>query len=365
MDRYRRLCLFIFIITIFFSCQQTPGKKITRAYYFWRMSTPTDAERKFLKEHQIEKLYVHLLDVDWSPAQGPVPVTENELELTHNAFQQYNSFPKQLVPVIFITNKTFERIDSFDIPLLARRLVRRCLPAYDALDKDYEQRHYITSYKGTIKPVEIQFDCDWTPGTKNKYFSFLREVKSLLPDSILLSATVRLHQYKYPDKTGVPPVDRGMLMVYNISDPKQYTQPNSIFDKSKAAAYFTSDKKYPLPLDVVLPAWSWSIVYRDHEFYQVENELTEKDLKVLSFLSATDNHRFTVTQDTVYHDLFLRIGDEIKAEGIDATALKAATELSRKAVNTDSFTISLFELSQKEFQQYNHETINEVYTSFH
>jgi hypothetical protein len=365
MDSYWRLCLFLFIIPICFSCKQTPHKKNTRAYYFWRMSMPTDAEKKFLKEHHIEKLYVHLLDVDWSPALGPVPVTENDLQLTYNAIQQYDSFPQHLVPVIFITNKTFELIDSFDIPLLAKRLVRRCLPAYDPMDIAYEERNYITTYKGTIPPKEIQFDCDWTPKTKSKYFHFLQEVKNLLPDNILLSATIRLHQYKYPSKTGVPPVNRGMLMVYNISDPKQYTQPNSIFDKSKAAAYFTSNKKYPLPLDIVLPAWSWCIVYRDHQFYQVENALTEDDLKAASFLRATGNHRYTVTQDTVYHDLFLRIGDEIKAEGIDAAALKAATGLSQNAVNANSFTISLFELSEKEFQQYNHEIINEVYTSFH
>jgi hypothetical protein len=50
---------------------------------------------------------------------------------------------------------------------------------------------------------------------------------------------------------------------------------------------------------------------------------------------------------------------------VDVTQLKAATQLSRKAVNTGAFTVSLFELSQKEFQQYNDEAIDEVYTSFH
>jgi hypothetical protein len=365
MDTYRRLCLFFFIIPLCFSCSLPQSKKITRAYYFWRMSEPTQEERNFLKEHRIEKLYVHLLDVDWSPTQGAIPVTQNELQLTHNAFKWYDSFPKQLVPVIFITNKTFELIDSAAIHILAQRLVRRCLPAYDSTDRSYEERNFIRNNGGTIAPKEIQFDCDWTIKTKSKYFHFLNEIKKLLPDSVLLSATIRLHQYKYPSKTGVPPVDRGMLMVYNISDPKQYAQSNSIFDQKKAAAYFTSNQQYPFPLDIVLPAWSWCIVYRDQQFYQVENELIENDLKSASFLKPTGNHRYMVTQDTVYHDLFLRIGDEIKAENVDVTQLKAATQLSRKAVNTGAFTVSLFELSQKEFQQYNDEAIDEVYTSFH
>jgi hypothetical protein len=365
MDIFGRPCLFIFTIAFCFSCSQPHSKKITLAYYFWRMGEPTGEERKFLKEHQVEKLYVHLLDVDWSPIQGPVPVTSNEMQLTNNALKQYDAFPKELVPVIFITNKTFELIDTLDIPLLAKRLVRRCLPAYDAEDIAYEERHFIKSSKGTIMPKEIQIDCDWTTKTKGKYFHFLREVNKLLPDNVLLSATVRLHQYKYPAKTGVPPVDRGMLMLYNISDPKKYGQANSIFDEKKTASYFNSNKPYPLPLDIVLPAWSWCIVFRAHQFYQVENELAEDDLQRISFLKSMGNHMYTVMQDTVYRDLFLRMGDEIRAEGIDDAQLKAATELSRKAVNADSFTVSLFELSQKEYQHYSHEVIDEVYTSFH
>src|SRR5438270_3704045 len=172
MDIYRRPCLFIFIILFSCSCSQPHTKKICRAYYFWRMSEPTEIERKFLKEHAIEKLYVHLLDVDWSLTQRAIPVANNELQLTRYAFQWYDSFPKQLVPVVFITNKTFERIDSLDIPLLARRLVRRCLPAYDSMDVAYEERHCISDDDGTIPPGEIQFDCDWTASTRGKYFHF-------------------------------------------------------------------------------------------------------------------------------------------------------------------------------------------------
>ncbi|MEO8174672.1 MAG: hypothetical protein ABI581_16370 [Sediminibacterium sp.] len=329
------------------------------------MSDITSKEKIFLKQHGIEKLYVHLMDIDWNAVQGAIPVTSNEHLLTNNVLKAFDSFPKELVPVIFITNKTFERIDSFDIPLLAMRAVRRCLPAYDEMDRDYEDRHSFPFRKGAIRPKEIQFDCDWTNKTKGKYFSFLNEVNRLVPADIQISATVRLHQFKYPAKTGVPPVDRGMLMVYNISDPKQYGNHNSIFESSKAEAYFNSVETYPLPLDIVLPAWSWCIVYRNKQFYQVENGLTEEDLKKASFLKSTGNHYYSVIKDTVYHDLFLRPGDEIKSESIDEKDLREATAISKKAVNSSSFTISIFELSEKEFQQHSHENIDKVYSSYH
>jgi hypothetical protein len=367
MDTYRRLCLFLFTI-ILISCSKQQPKVVTRAYYFWRMSDdPKPNEVNFLKQNGVQKLYVHLLDVDWSEVYGAVPVTSRRAESLFYNMRNYDSFNVQYIPVIFITNKTMERIDSSDIPLLAKRIVRRCLPSYDVEDMKYEERHKPYWEKiEALHPKEIQIDCDWTCPTAGRYFFLLKEVKRLLPsDSIKISATVRLHQFKYPKKTGVPPVDRGMLMVYNLSDPKQYGTGNSIFEFKKAKAYFDGVKEYPLPLDIALPAWNWCIIYRDKKFYQVENELNEETLKELSFVKPKNNHMYTVMQDTVYKDLFLRPGDEIKAEAISEEELSQATNLAKKAVNSDSLTVSLFELSENEFQRYSHESIDKVYASFH
>jgi hypothetical protein len=339
---------------------------ITRSYYFWRNGSTTTEEQQFLKQHEIRKIYARLLDVDWDDIMGAVPIAGNQIEQISFSLKQHDSFEVNLVPVVFITNKTFERIDSSDIPLLAQRIIRRCLPSYDSIDQAYERNNYLNQYGGPISPRELQFDCDWTVKTATRYFQFLREIKKRIrTDAILISATIRLHQYRYPQKTGVPPVDRGMLMVYNLSDPKQYGTQNSIFEKRTAEPYFSGKEKYPLPLDMALPAWSWCIVYRNQKFYQIENGLDEPDLKSLSFLQRRSNGLYRVTSDTVYRGLFLRPGDEIKAEGIDETTLSAAAQLARKAVNSDSFSISLFELSENEIKNYNRETIRKVYSAFH
>src|SRR5207253_974111 len=64
---------------------------------------------------------------------------------------------------------------------------------------------------------ELKMDCDWSEGTRAAYFTFLATLRDLArPTGITLSATIRLHQIKYRERTGVPPVDRGMLMFYNI-----------------------------------------------------------------------------------------------------------------------------------------------------
>lgn len=355
----------LILLSIFSSCSDNKRKTtVTKSYYFWRTGKSiTSSEIMFLKEHAISKLYVKLLDVDWRELDGAYPVSETSLEEIQHSFDEYKITDINLVPVLFITNKTFTKVDSASLPLLAKRVIRRCLPAWDSIDVEYEQGR---SFKGSRPyfPTEIQFDCDWTVSTAGKYFYFLHIVDSLLrPEQITLSATIRLHQFKYTEKTGVPPVDRGMLMVYNISDLTQYGAGNSIFEPAKAGAYFTG-KKYPLPMDIALPAYSWAIIFRDKQFYQIYNHLSESDLKKYSFLRSTGNHLYQVTQDTVALNLFLRRGDEIRAETIDNKLLLEAALLARKAVNTDSLSLALFELSESEIKNYDHETIEAVYNSY-
>lgn len=358
----------VFIIPLFFLflfCSPKKQRTIARSYYYWRSSGDiSEEEKKFLHEHQINKLYVRLMDVDWSNTQGAIPVSTGRPDVVNQRLNQYDSLNVNVVPVVFITNKTFELIDSFDIPLLAKRIIRRCLPGYDAEDIRYEKNN--PAWGLPLKPNEIQFDCDWTAKTRGKYFYFLNLITGLLPsDSIVVSATIRLHQYKYPDKTGIPPVIRGMLMVYNISDLRLYSPTNSIYDDKKAKAYFTQTKKYQLPLDIVLPAYSWCLIFRDQKFYQIENDLSENDLRKMSFLEKGNNGFYRVNEDTVYNDLFLRPGDEIKPEGIGIETLRQAAGLSRQAVNTNDFSVSFFELSESEIKNYSYESIEDIYHSFH
>lgn len=366
MHRFHWLlaCLLpIFLCFVSVSCSRKPPT-IHKAYYFWRSSELTYAERGFVREHSLRKIYSRIMDVDWNDVQGAVPVAPYDMESNYYWLKERDSVDIQMIPVVFITNKTFEKIPEDQLSVLARRVVRRCLPAYDEMDIAYETKHRNWSVTAAVPVSEIQIDCDWTVKTAPVYFRFLLEVKKLLePQRILLSSTIRLHQFRYPEKTGVPPADRGMLMVYNISDPKDYNISNSIFEERKAAAYFTKRSKYPLPLDMALPAWSWCIVFRNRQFYQIENGISPHHLDSMSFLKKTAGNLYRVISDTVFNEIFLRPGDEIRAEGIDSLSLLQAARLAAKARNTDEFTISLFELSENEYKQYSHATIDEVYST--
>jgi hypothetical protein len=355
-----RLCYLAFAWIIVTSC--THKKEITPAYYFWRTEGRISSqERERLRKHQVHTLYTKVLDIDWSAVNGAIPVASLDINDFNKELNKYDTLGIKILPVVFITNKTFSNIDSTEIPILAKRVLRRCLPAYDSTDIAYENRNDVDS-AFSASPNEIQFDCDWTVSTAKKYFQFLKTVRQLLPsDSIHISATIRLHQYKYPGKTGVPPVDRGMLMLYNVSDLTRYSPVNSIFDKEKAAAYFTGNTVYPLPLDIALPAYSWALIFRNRKFYQIKNDLYIDS----SFASAGDMKNFyRVKKDTVLGDLFLRPGDEIKIESIDGDLLAAAVDLSKRAVNNNAFRVALFELSSNEIKQISDETLSHTYSSY-
>lgn len=358
---------FIFIgFFCFISCNHK-NRQVSRGVYHWRNSSYIEPSlQAMMKLHSIKRLYVKLMDIDWEEGRGPVPVGINPLEQLGPNIFLYDSAVFDLVPVIFITNKTFARIDSADIPLLATRILRKCFTGYDTMDVEYEyDRHafFLSSHK--LHTHEIQFDCDWTESTAKKYFYFLETVKKLLPDAhAKISATIRLHQYKYPGKTGVPPVNRGMLMVYNITDVTRYTSVNSIFEYDKAKSYFNSGKKYPLPLDLALAAYSWGIVYRDKKFFTLENGMTGEMLQQQAYFQPKEKNMYAVRRDTLLNNLFLRAGDEIKIEGISEVRLRQAAQLARKALNDDSLTVSFFELSSPTFKNYSHETIEQVYNSF-
>lgn len=219
--------------------------QITRSCYYWASSSFIHPSKKeFLKKHAVRKIYARLMDVDWKQLYGAYPVATNGVEDLSRHINSYDSLSINTVPVVFITNKTFLRISKTDIPLLAKRIARRCFPAYDSTDRVYETTYPLWLNSKRFVPQEIQFDCDWTPASAANYFYFLAVFRSLLPDSsIRVSATIRLHQYKYSQKTGIPPVDRGMLMIYNLHDLKQYNPVNSIFDVQKASAYFGSNNQ--------------------------------------------------------------------------------------------------------------------------
>ena len=84
----------------------------------------------------------------------------------------------------------------------------------------------------------IQVDCDWTKGTAAIYFDLLNSLKAHYE----LDVTIRLHQIKYANDTGIPPVDHGTLMLYDTGDMSNMFA-NSILTMDDGRSYISNERR--------------------------------------------------------------------------------------------------------------------------
>ncbi len=249
----RWLSVFILIFSQV-ACQTPKNRVPALAFFHWknRLSL-TPAEVALLDSMDCRTLYVKFLDVAREGGGSIRPYALLEVADTAGLSA------RQIVPCVFLTNSVFVGLSAAETEALAQKV---------ALALSDVGRQFPT-------PVfsEIQLDCDWTERTRQPFFLFIKKLKQHLPPQTRLSATIRLHQYKFPNRTGVPPVERGLLMLYNTGDIQDPDEQNSIFSPDHALQYIEgAPVRYPLPLDVALPAFGWTLVYRDGYLWKIGPE---------------------------------------------------------------------------------------------
>ncbi len=344
----------------------TKKPPVVRAFYYWKTYFELSAtEQQSLKSLQVTKLYVRFFDVSYNPVKGAVPIAALSGSLNMYPSHPYydtvvtdqirvpDSVYREIVPTVFITNFTFEKLALADVPVLAQNVS-------DKLKRMMEENRH-PNHPKTFQ--EIQFDCDWTASTREKYFRFLKEFRKRSPQ-YRLSATIRLYPYKYATKAGVPPVDRGMLMPYNLTNLREPKAQNSILDVAEVKKYLTHHE-YPLPLDLALPVFSWGVIFRDNRYVAIYQDLNLTKAQQLAFLKPTENNAFRVTADTVFANEYLREGDVIKVEDVSENDLLELSQTLQALPSKDSLTVSFFHLDEAILKKYpNQQVFETVYRKF-
>ncbi|MGL2963618.1 hypothetical protein ACSVH2_07335 [Flavobacterium sp. RSB2_4_14] len=328
----------------FFSCEKE--HKIThveRAFYYWKSNnwSMAQAEDSVLTKHNIKKLYVKFFEVDHSDAMGNFPISKTELYF-------YKQDSMNIVPTVYIKNSVFIKTTKGSLDTLADNV-------NFLIDKYSKEK-----FRNQSMPIEYQMDCDWTLKSKDNYFYFLKKLKEISKKQI--SCTLRLYPYKYPDKMGIPPVDKVMLMCYNLLNPLQNHSKNSILDLNELESYLNVDTNYPKHLDVALPIYSWMQVYQNEQF---SNVIYTNNQKAKTILKEIKPLWYSVTKDTVINETYLRIDDKVKFEEIDAQKIKQTIQLLKKYINFDNnTTVSLFHLDEQQLSNYSHEELSSFYSDF-
>jgi hypothetical protein len=269
-------------------CQQSDMLQ-ENAVYYWRTEWRTDSmERAFLQHYHINKVYCRYFDVVMNGDGEPMP----------NATIRFVQGPLagvKLIPTVFITENCMHQKHQG----LAKKLVDRIVQMNETND---------------ISGVdEIQIDCDFTARNLKNYYNFLQEVRDeAQKHGMQLSTTIRLHQLSMP----IPPVDYGVLMVYNTGDPNKFNERNPILDMRDVQPYLRYLADYELPLAAAYPTFRWirnfDGVHLEHtveadEILKVKRAMEKKrpELRntILTYHLDKDNinHYKPETYEAIYH----------------------------------------------------------------
>ncbi|WP_163213343.1 hypothetical protein [Bacteroides sp. 519] len=314
----------------------TPDTEIVPAVYYWKtVFSLNNYEKEFLKIHNIQKIYLRFFDVDYESDWGNyniVPV---------GTLQFKDTIPSgiEVIPTIFITNDAMKKVD---IHQLAYNIVWRVFRMVD------------TNNISNIK--EIQFDCDWTQSTQQKYFDFLQKVKDLLKDRpIQLSATIRLHQLTLP----VPPVERGVLMCYNTGNIKKKDTENSILNISDIEPYIRRLGSYKLPLSIAYPTFSWTVGFRDDKFLALFRQINLDDTE---HYEKRDNNIYLVKQGHYLEHKWLYYRDILRVEESSYSMLsKVKTAIDNQLSSLKQKEIIIYHLDSINLSKYSDHEIQTLY----
>jgi hypothetical protein len=250
----------------------------------------------------------------------------------------------EFVPCIYITNETFLQLDDAATDTLADKLLRK-------LRKECPP---------TIHGVLL--DCDWSAKTQARFFRLAARMNAAL--DVPLTATIRLHQYADPRRTGIPPVDRGMLMPYNVG---QLTKPgpdNSIFHRAAAEPYFRKAGSYPLPLDIALPAFSWGALFRKDVFQGILHETQLNEALALGLLKGHLQGTMQVVQEDNRRMPELHLGDVVRVERMTPELIAEVVALATRAVNSDTMAVAFFDLSAHTYRQLDSAFVRQTFERF-
>lgn len=310
--------IFFGIVILCQACKSDNSPITSTAFYYWKTHYQLNAfEKKYLQSHQVKKIALRFFDVI---VEDGIPTPESVL-----IFDEPPLPNTEYMPVVFIENQVFNQIDSAGIQVLQQHIWKLCT-------------QIAGSQKLSIQT--IQFDCDWTIASRDKFFYFLHLMKQM---PCRVSSTLRLYQYKYRTQCGIPPVDEVTLMCYNMGNLKKFSANNSILNMHDLEAYTQTYDSYPRPMNIALPIFQWYVIFRNNAFYRLSYHHPKFDTLHWQCIEPNQYLCKLNTTDTANAMHYLE-GDIIKKESIEPNSLSCATSYIFKHIHTHSNEIIYFDL---------------------
>lgn len=318
--------VFLLLVILLIGCTSTDKPAVS--FYYWKTVFKLSAtEKEVLQENEVSKLYLRYFDIALRDSIA-VP-------LSPIRFQDKTASYK-IVPVVYIKNEVM-----LDNQVNVEELADQTLSMIGKINT-----------VNLINVEEIQIDCDWTLKSKDQFMMYIDALRRKA--NLKISATIRLHQIKYYKETGVPDVDQGVLMYYNMGQVAS-DDLNSIYDEQIAARYIKSLSTYPLSLDVALPIFGWGVHIRNQKVIGLIPKINEKQLLNTVKATSKSKNRFEINEDIIAFGTYFRQGDQVKMETVSKADLKKMVSNIKKNLKTVPKEIIYYDLDSINLKNYSNE----------
>lgn len=341
----------ICILIILTSCRcisGSPSDADGNSIYYWRTTFKlNETERRFLKEHAVSKIYVRFFDVDshWQSGRGDEVLPEGTIMFIDSITEGV-----EIVPTVYITTSAINQMQ---------------LKEYLYAEKIYKRINAMCR-QNSIPFKEIQLDCDWSKGTRKPFFTLCEEMKLYMDSTQMLSSTIRFHQLTQTP----PPVDKGVLMVYNTGNLMEMTTDNSIFSRKDIEPYLRDNRlaNYKLPLDVAYPTYGWSVVFHPGEDKYIFDRLMKRtDFSSFPALKKIGKNMYEATAEVNFDssdETWDRIyeGYRVKVERPSAAEILEVKAMIDQQLKNKHHVNILYHLDETQIKHYSDNEINKIYS---
>ena len=349
----KHLITFMAILSmIVASCSETQPPQVHRelnSVYYWKTVFHLDsADIDFIKKHDIGRIYLRMFDVSedtYAHAidEKTVPNASVRIDYPENYLIEDSLGDKEFVPVVYVTLDALKAMKGHE-GTLARNIVTRV--------------RNMCEYHSIPNVCELQLDCDWTKSTEKSYFTLCDSVKQGIADLQLpwrLSSTIRLHQLS----SNVPPVDNGVLMVYNTGSFNAPDAANSSIAAKDVEPYLKHLSDYQLHLDVAYPAYSWQLLFRRRQFVGLLNGLNLTDTTQFSFRGRND---YVAKRDIPYNDRLILKGDMVRQEISEYEDISKVKRMIDTKLSNREHSNILYHLDSNNLSKYSDNEVNEIFS---
>ena len=350
------IIIYLLFIAAMCSCSPRDGADCghieCNGVYYWKTVMQLDpGERDFMKRHRVGRIYLRMFDVK-ADARGysrgtfervapnaSMRIAKGDRRTTVDSLNS-----RLVVPVVYVTLEALSTAKGQEgelAALIVERVRRMC------------------SYNELISVEGLQLDCDWTPSTEQSYFALCDSARAQIALKDLhwsLSSTIRLHQLSHK----APPVDYGVLMVYNTGNFSDPNAKNSIIDLSDVEQYLGYLDDYPLHLDVAYPTYSWQLLFRRMKFLGLMNGVNVADTTRFAPLG---DHSHRALCDVIHKGKIIYKGDIVRTEKSTPSEVRAVKEAIESHLHDRPHSNILYHLDYQNLSEYSADEINSIYSA--